>query len=89
MLIAVLALAACGGPTTLKPDQQQAAELGARQYAERAGADFVACSGQDSDKDGYVSCSIKSRANPGAMSEILCSYKNGGAAMSAGCKRKA
>lgn len=83
-LAAVLSLAACG-PYQLSAEERQTAELGARDHADRTQSDWVGCSGQDSDKDGYVTCSTKSRNGVHAESEILCSYKAG----SRGCKRKA
>lgn len=81
---ALLLLSACG-PYQLSAEERQTAELGARDHADRTQSDYVGCSGQDSDKDGYVTCSTKARAAPHAESEILCSYKSG----SRGCKRKA
>lgn len=85
VLVAVplLMLAACG-PYQLSAEERQTAELGARDHADRTQSDWVGCSGQDSDKDGYVTCSTKSRTGAHAESEILCSYKSG----SRGCKRK-
>lgn len=81
-LAALLPLAACG-PYQLADTERQVAELGAREIADRSQADFVGCSGQDSDKDGYVTCTIKDRASPRAEHELACAYK------SRGCKRKA
>lgn len=83
LLAALLALAACG-PYQLSDAERQTAELGARDIADRSQADFIGCSGQDSDKDGYVTCSVRGRAAPQAVSELACSYKAG----SRGCKRK-
>ena len=78
-----LTLAACG-PYQLSESERQTAELGARDIAERSGADFVGCSGSDSDNDGYVTCTIKGKSAPNATSDLLCSFKNG----ARGCKRK-
>lgn len=80
-LVLALGLAACG-PYQLSAEERQTAELGARDRADRSQADYVGCSGQDSDKDGYVTCSTKSRIAPHAESEMLCSYR------SRGCKAK-
>lgn len=80
-LVPLLALTACG-PYQLSGDERERAELGARERAERSGSDYVGCSGQDSDKDGYVTCTIKDRASPKAEHEIACAYK------SRGCKSK-
>lgn len=74
-------LAACG-PYQLTEQEKTVTDLGARETADRSQADFVGCSGQDSDKDGYVTCTIKDRVSPKAEHELLCSYK------SRGCKRK-
>lgn len=79
-LTACLALAACG-PYQLTPDEQGRAELGARDFAERSGGSFISCSGQDSDKDGYVTCSTNLKNGEGA--ELVCSYGT-----VRGCKRK-
>ncbi|MFY9293296.1 MAG: hypothetical protein WAP03_21745 [Methylorubrum rhodinum] len=81
-LAAVLSLAACG-PYQLNDQERSTAELGAREIADRSQADFVGCSGQDSDKDGYVTCTIKDRSSPKAEHELACAYA------SRGCKRKA
>jgi len=82
-LAAVLAtsLGACG-PYQLSEQERTTSELGAREIADRSQAEFVGCSGQDSDKDGYVTCTIKDRASPRAEHELACAYK------SRGCKRK-
>lgn len=74
-------LAACG-PYQLSDAERMNAELGARDYADRAASDFVSVSGQDSDKDGYVTATIRARASGHAEAEILCAYKT------RGCKRK-
>ena len=74
-------LTACG-PYHLTEQEKTVTDLGARETADRSQADFVGCSGQDSDKDGYVTCTIKDRVSPKAEHELLCSYK------SRGCKRK-
>lgn len=78
-----LSVTACGA-YQLTAEERQSAELGARDTADRSQADYVGCSGSDSDRDGYVTCSIKSRANPGTQTDLLCSYASG----SRGCKRK-
>lgn len=81
-----IGLAACGA-YALDATEKLAAEAGARQFAERAGGTYTGCSGQDSDRDGYVTCEVKL---PGATATVrvdaslLCSYK----AASVGCKRK-
>lgn len=75
-------LAACG-PYQLSEQERTTAELGAREIADRSQAEFVGCSGQDSDKDGYVTCTIKDRVSPKAEHELACAYQ------SRGCKRKA
>ena len=81
-LVLTSSLAACG-PYQLSEQERSVTELGAREIADRSQADFVGCSGQDSDKDGYVTCTIKDRVSPHAEHELLCAYK------SRGCKRKA
>lgn len=80
VLLATAALAACG-PTKLSEQQLRNAELGAVRYLNQFQADYASCSGQDSDNDGYVTCTGKSRVGNGAV-EIFCSYDT------AGCKRK-
>ena len=84
LAVPLLMLAACG-PYQLDAAERQTAELGARDHADRSQSDYVGCSGQDSDKDGYVTCETRARAAGHASTEILCSYKAG----SRGCKRKA
>lgn len=80
-LTALSALAACGdGAYQLTSTEVSVAQNGARDFADRAGGKFLSCSGQDSNGDSYVTCSVTSSA--GAEEELLCSYK------SQGCKRK-
>jgi hypothetical protein len=79
-LTPVLFLAACGGPTELTPQQRDIAEIGALKFSQAAGASFVGCSGQDSNNDSYVTCTMKKPT--GDLVEALCSYK------SQGCKSK-
>jgi hypothetical protein len=76
-----LSLAACE-PYQLSRPEQNTAEIGARQYAERLGYQFIGCSGQDSDGDSYVTCSLSNKSNNPVP--LLCSYANS----SAGCKLK-
>ena len=76
-LAAVLSLAACG-PHQLTENERTTAELGAREIADRSQSDFVGCSGQDSEKDGYVTCTIKDRAAPRAEHEVACAYASRG-----------
>ena len=80
-----LALAGCGesGPYTLTQTEQATTENGAREYAERAGGKYLSCTGQDTDRVGYVTCGFKDAAT-GAVEELRCSYRNG----AKGCKRK-
>lgn len=78
--VASITLAGCG-PYALDTAERSTAELGARDYAERAGGSFISCSGQDSDRDGYVTCGVKLQTGP---QDLVCSYK----ANARGCKRK-
>jgi len=81
-LLSTIGLVACG-PYTLTPVERMAAETGARSVAERTQATFVSCSAQDSDNDGYVTCST-------TKNELACAYKvdkNTGN-VATGCKRK-
>lgn len=74
------AFTACGGgPYALNEEESLKAEAGARDFAERSGGKFISCSGQDSDKDGYVTCTVQvdDRSN-----DIACAYK------ARGCKGK-
>ncbi len=80
-IIALSTIAACGGPYSLNSTEQAMAENGARQWAERTQAKFVGCSGQDSDNDNYVSCTVQNAQN--VQEEVLCAYKG-----TVGCKRK-
>lgn len=80
LLVGLLALAACGGAYILTGPEQQTAELGARDYADRDGSKFISCSGQDSDGDKYVTCSVKKADNTDVA--LLCSYN------AKGCKLK-
>lgn len=83
-LVAALSLAACsGGPYQLTQGEQNSAQLGARQFSQNFGAEFVGCSASDSDKDGYVTCTGKDKAS-GAPDSFLCSYKDN----AVGCKPK-
>ena len=74
-----LLMAAC--VVTLSQGQQQTAELGAVRYASASNADFVSCSGQDSNSDGYTTCTMKDRASQ-KLTEMVCSYD------AVGCKLK-
>lgn len=74
-----LALVACGA-YALSSAERDTTELGALKYATASGGSFVSCSGQDSDGDSYVTCTIKD--NAGVISSVLCSYQ------SPGCKPK-
>lgn len=78
--LAALLVAACG-PYQLTPAEQSTAELGARDYAERSGGSYVSCSGQDSDKDGYVTCAVSIKSTP---TDLVCAYQGN----ARGCKRK-
>lgn len=82
--LAALALASFGllarcGPYSLQPSEALLTEAGARDFAERQGGKFLACSGQDSDGDSYVTCTVD---KGGKEEELLCSYA------SRGCKKK-
>lgn len=77
--IGVFALWACG-PYQLSGSETSVTQNGARDYAERAGGKFLSCSGQDSDGDSYVTCTIQNKS--GADEALLCSYK------AQGCKPK-
>lgn len=80
--IAVAAgLAACGGPYELTAFEKQTAELGALKFAAAAVMVPVSVSGQDSDRDGYVTATLKD--STGALVEIVCSYRQ-----ESGCKKK-
>lgn len=81
-LLACSALAACGA-YSLSATERSTAELGARDFAERTNAKFASCSGQDSDGDSYVTCTIVS-VETGQDQDLLCSY----AENARGCKRK-
>ncbi len=73
-------LSACsGGPYALNEEESLKAEAGARDFAERSGGKYISCSGQDSDKDGYVTCTVK--VDDGTK-DVTCGYK------SRGCKSK-
>ena len=78
-------LASCGnlGPYSLNDNEKTTAELGARDYADRSGSDFLACSGIDSEPDGYVTCEIRDR-NTHEKQKLSCSYRNN----AKGCKSK-
>ena len=74
------ALTSCGGsPYALNEEESLKAEAGARDFAERSGGKFISCSGQDSEKDGYVSCTVQ--VDEGSK-DIACAYKT------RGCKSK-
>ena len=74
------ALTACsGGPYALNEEESLKAEAGARDFAERSGGKFISCSGQDSEKDGYVTCTVQ--VDDGTK-DIACAYKT------RGCKSK-
>lgn len=74
---------ACGGPYSLTPDERRTAEMGSLRYSQAAGLDHVSCSGSDSDLDGYVTCTAKTRKD-GTLNNLACSYKAG----AEGCKIK-
>ena len=74
------ALTSCGGsPYALNEEESLKAEAGARDFAERSGGKFISCSGQDSEKDGYVTCTVQVEAQ---SKDINCAYKT------RGCKGK-
>lgn len=73
------ALASCSGPYALNEEEMLKAEAGARDFAERSGGKYISCSGQDSDKDGYVTCIVRL---DNSSQEITCAYK------ARGCKIK-
>jgi hypothetical protein len=79
-LLATASLSACGSEYQLETQEQKMAEFGALKYASAEGGKFTSCSGQDSDGDSYVTCTIKDGQN--VTVELLCSYKT------EGCKRK-
>lgn len=81
LLAGTVMLAACG-PYQLSATERDTTELGALQYANSLSGKFVSCSGQDSDGDSYVTCTISDK--DGKPQEILCSYGAG----AAGCKMK-
>lgn len=83
LLAGTTILAGCG-PYQLTEAEQTATELGARDFAEPAGGTYVSCSGQDSDGDGYVTCSVslKDASGKAVETDLACSYR------SRGCKRK-
>lgn len=73
-------LASCGGgPYALNETETLKAEAGARDFAERSGGKFISCSGQDSESDGYVTCTVQTDAG---SKDIACAYKT------RGCKSK-
>jgi hypothetical protein len=57
----------CDSSYMLNDAERATAELGARDFAERSGARYISCSGQDSDGDDYVTCST-------STNELACSY---------------
>lgn len=74
------ALTSCGGgPYALNEEESLKAEAGARDFAERSGGKFISCSGQDSDKDGYVTCTVQVDDR---SQDIACAYQ------ARGCKAK-
>lgn len=84
VLALTIPLIACGA-YQLDDQERMITELGAQDYAGRSGGKFVSCSGQDSDGDNYVTCTIQTATQgntPGSEQELLCSYS------SRGCKRK-
>lgn len=83
-IAASLLLVACSSNHNLSPAEQNNAELGAREYSQAATADFVNCSGIDSNGDGYVTCTMKDKTN-GKLIEIVCAFGDG----AKGCKLKA
>jgi hypothetical protein len=75
-----LTLTSCGGgPYALNEEESLKAEAGARDFAERSGGKFISCSGQDSESDGYVTCTVKEDTG---TKDITCAYKT------RGCKGK-
>ncbi len=73
-------LTSCGGgPYALNEEETLKAEAGARDFAERSGGKFISCSGQDSEKDGYVTCTVQVEDS---SKDISCAYKT------RGCKGK-
>lgn len=77
--VAALGIAACGA-YSLTTGESGIAQLGAMKYAQALGGTLLSCSGQDSDDDGYVTCTVKQSDQ--IVKALLCSYK------SEGCKDK-
>jgi len=75
-LFGLFALVACGA-YQLSEVEKLRVGAAAGDYAARAATRLVGCSGQDSDRDGYVTCDL------GDGASIVCSY-----GAEPGCKRK-
>lgn len=74
-------LVACGN--NISASAKAIADQGGQGFATNMGGKFLSCSGEDSDGDGYVSCTVQPAAvngTPQPAVEILCGYKT------AGCK---
>lgn len=76
LMVVLLLLTACG-PYQLQEVEKLRVGAAAGDYAARSGTTLTGCSGQDSDRDGYVTCDL------GDGSSIACSYGS-----EPGCKRK-
>ena len=74
--VALAILTACGSYQLTELEKLRVGSA-ASDYAARLDATLVGCSGQDSDRDGYVSCDLSNDT------AIVCSYGE-----QSGCKRK-
>jgi hypothetical protein len=79
MAFGVALISCSSGPYALNEEESLKAEAGARDFAERSGGKFISCSGQDSAKDGYVTCTVQIDTR---SQDIACAYKT------RGCKSK-
>jgi len=82
-VIGCLGLGACEKVHDLSRDELDVANNGGLAYANGQGKRFLQCSGLDSNKDGYVTCSMKDERHLNEpATEFLCAYNR------PGCKGK-
>jgi hypothetical protein len=76
-------LVACGN--SISSSAKAIADNGGTAFSINAGGKFLGCSGEDSDGDGYVSCTMQPAVANGVTPppvEILCGYKTAGCKLS-------
>jgi len=81
LFLASLLSSCAKGPVTLSNEEMKTVKLAAMEFGAKLGEDLAGCSGQDSEPDGYVSCTFSKRSTSAVVNH-QCSYKGD----AGGCK---